>query len=112
MTGFELLLGHLIGDYILQNDWQAQNKTKSTWPCLVHCVLYTCAVAFCAPWLSPEALGLVFVTHFLMDRWRLAAAWMDLVGQRGFKEHLAPWSVIVVDNTWHLATLYAVARWL
>lgn len=27
MNGFFLLLGHLLGDYILQNDWQAKYKT-------------------------------------------------------------------------------------
>jgi hypothetical protein len=31
MVGFELLLGHLVGDYIVQNDWMALNKTH-TWP--------------------------------------------------------------------------------
>lgn len=28
MEGFYLLCGHLLGDYILQNDWMAQNKTN------------------------------------------------------------------------------------
>lgn len=28
MDGFYLLCGHLLGDYILQNDWQAQNKAN------------------------------------------------------------------------------------
>lgn len=28
MTGFYLLMGHLLGDYILQNDWMAANKTN------------------------------------------------------------------------------------
>ncbi len=28
MEGLGLLLGHLIGDYIVQNDWMAKNKTN------------------------------------------------------------------------------------
>lgn len=32
MLGFELLLGHLLGDYILQDDWQAKYKAKSPAP--------------------------------------------------------------------------------
>jgi len=28
MDGFALLVGHLLGDYILQNDWMAKNKTN------------------------------------------------------------------------------------
>jgi hypothetical protein len=39
MEGFGLLLGHLVGDYIFQDDWQATNKTNpaplGTRPCVV-----------------------------------------------------------------------------
>lgn len=31
MQGFEIIFGHLLGDYILQNDWMASNKTNQ-WP--------------------------------------------------------------------------------
>lgn len=71
MIGFALLLGHLVGDYLFQNDWMARNKTNphpgehpdaateaeaDAWcdkwdlwmdghaACAVHCVLYTLAV--------------------------------------------------------------------
>ncbi len=43
MTGFYLLLGHLIGDYILQTDWMARNKAAAETPmpkrpgCLAEC---------------------------------------------------------------------------
>lgn len=109
MIGFELLLGHLVGDYLWQNDWQAQNKTKQSFPCLVHCILYTLAIwMFSYAWITGVGLLIVFSTHYLMDRYRLAVHYMDLAGQKGFKEHLAPWSVIIVDNTIHLLTLWAV----
>lgn len=26
MTGFSILVGHLVGDYLLQNDWMATRK--------------------------------------------------------------------------------------
>lgn len=35
------LLAHLFGDYILQSDWMAQNKTKRSWPALAHALLYS-----------------------------------------------------------------------
>ena len=42
---FEMLIGHLVGDYLLQNDWMAENKAKHKglgWlTCAVHCLLYT-----------------------------------------------------------------------
>lgn len=40
------LLAHLFGDYILQSDWMTQNKTKRSWPALVHALLY----ALCFVW--------------------------------------------------------------
>ena len=27
------LIGHLLGDFVFQDDWQAQNKKKSSWAC-------------------------------------------------------------------------------
>lgn len=41
---FEMLLGHLVGDYLVQNDWMALNKSKNNltgWlqPYIVCCIL-------------------------------------------------------------------------
>jgi hypothetical protein len=42
------LLAHLFGDYILQSDWMAQNKTKRSWPAFVHALIYSlCFVPLC-----------------------------------------------------------------
>lgn len=38
------IVGHLVGDYLLQNDWQAQGKKQSSWICSVHCVLWSASV--------------------------------------------------------------------
>ncbi|HEV7522973.1 MAG TPA: DUF3307 domain-containing protein [Candidatus Angelobacter sp.] len=82
------LLAHLFGDYILQSDWMAQNKTKRSWPALVHALTYSlCFVPLCfgeAPnhshmhhvvrlW-GVRTVPLLFIvwTHFLIDRFRLA----------------------------------------
>jgi hypothetical protein len=37
----EQLIAHLAGDYCLQNQWMADNKINRSWPCAVHCLLYT-----------------------------------------------------------------------
>lgn len=148
MEGFGLLVGHMLGDYILQNDWMAAWKTapagyatteetlwldvlrglpdrgtghvrrlhlwlawRPTVACSLHCLLYTLAVWLCSvwwmPWWGPAA---VFAAHWPLDRWRLARWWMTTTGwQTDFVNGpLAPWSVIVVDNTFHLAVLLAV----
>ena len=112
MEGFYLLLGHLIGDYIVQNDWMAANKTSRSWPCLVHCVCYTLAVWACSFWWMPIwGVALTFALHFPIDRFRLAGRWMrNVSGQAAFASGmLSPWSIIVVDNIGHLATLGAIA---
>lgn len=81
--------------------------------CTVHCTLYTLAVfLLCAPlMIFPDWFYLAcFVTHWPVDRFRLAKLWMNNIsGQKVFADKMAPWSVIVVDNTYHLLTLYVLA---
>jgi len=93
-----LLIGHLVGDYILQNDYQAVNKSKHSYAgqagCALHCFLYSTAVATCVvvagwrtfdPGLSwPVAFVVAYVTHFPIDRWSLAAWWGKLIKQTSF----------------------------
>lgn len=76
------LLAHLWGDYILQSDWMALNKSKRSWPCLVHVLLYTACFLFVTT--SWKALSVIGVTHFLIDRFGLARylCWA--------KNHMAP----------------------
>ena len=66
----QLLILHLIGDYILQSDWMATNKTSSSVPCLVHATVYS--LPFLLLTRSPIALFVIWSTHFAIDRWRLA----------------------------------------
>lgn len=102
------LIGHLVGDYLLQNDFMAQNKKRSTFPCLVHVGLYTVAIALFTGW-PWWALAIVAATHFAQDRTQVIGWWMRTVGQGDFaKPPLGPWSIIVVDNVWHLVTLFAI----
>lgn len=104
------LIGHLVGDYLLQNDWMAVNKKYRTLPCLVHVSLYTAAVGLFT-WWPWWALIVVAVTHFIQDRTRIVLLWMRFMRQEGFAQPpYAPWSVIVVDNVWHLVVLYMLDR--
>jgi hypothetical protein len=107
MESLALLVGHLVGDYVFQNDWMASKKTTNSLACASHCAAYTLAVLFCGFWfLSPLAIVAVGVLHFPVDRWRLARRFMTLNGQEAFATGpLSPWSVVVVDNTIHLVVL-------
>jgi hypothetical protein len=113
-----MILAHLVGDYLLQNDSMASLKGKHTLMAAWHALVYTLAIAAFS-WTSVKSgdlvtwgvqLGVVFVTHLIIDRWGLAGKWMRSrwVGQRQFADKMGPWSVIIVDNTWHLLILLAV----
>lgn len=72
------LLCHLLGDYVLQSDWMAQQKTKSSLPALVHAITYSLPFWGLVVWAGYEysagmlALLVITSTHYLIDRYRLA----------------------------------------
>jgi hypothetical protein len=113
------LLCHAIGDYILQSDWVALNKSRRSDVALLH------AAAYCLPFLaatrSPAALAIIASSHFVIDRWRLARylIWaknwlspqpylaLDAADPAtGFPRErpawLTFWLFVVIDNTLHI----------
>ena len=131
------LILHLIGDYVTQSDWMANNKTKRNWPALCHAFVYS--LPFLLLTQSPAALAVIFGTHFLIDRFRIARfvvyaknvllsphrpcdreynarwKWSNCSGT-GYPSDtppwLAVWLLIAADNTLHIAINYAAIRWL
>ena len=119
ITATQLVL-HAIGDYVLQSDWMANEKTKSSWPALAHVVTYT--LPFLVVTQKPIALAIVLGTHFVIDRWRLARyvcwgknqllsptswkhPWSECVGTGYHKDRppwMAVWLMIIADNTMHV----------
>jgi hypothetical protein len=61
---------HLVGDYVLQSDWMANQKTKSTVAAGIHAVSYSLPFLFLRP--SLAAWAVIVGTHLLIDRFRLA----------------------------------------
>lgn len=125
----EIALAHLVGDYILQSHWEAQEKTNRWWPAVLHAVTYGLPFLFVTQ--SPWALLVIVGTHAVLDRYRLArhVIWL--------KNHLAPrhtwrpwsecsatgfppetppwlavWLLIIVDNAIHLLINFAAVYWL
>lgn len=62
----EQLLCHLFADFVLQSDWMAMNKSKRSWPCLVHVPIYTSVFLFLTT--SWKALLVIGAVHFVLDR--------------------------------------------
>jgi hypothetical protein len=104
----DALVGHLVGDYILQNDWMAGNKKSKIFPCIVHCFIWTLSV--CAFGKLNIAQGaILFITHFLQDNSNVIHKTMGYMGQEKFRDGpCSPWSMIVVDNVFHILTIWMV----
>lgn len=124
----EQILFHIIGDYVTQSDWMAQNKTKSYWAAFCHAFVYSLPFLLIS---SVSAWWVIFITHFLIDRFRLArfvAYAKNFLGARstwkpwaecsatGYHDSLPAWMsvwlMIACDNTLHLCINYAALRWL
>lgn len=86
MITADQLVSHAIGDYILQSDYMASEKTKKSTAAAIHALTYALPFLFLRP--SPLALFVIVSTHFVIDRWRLAryVVWA--------KNWLAPWDWI------------------
>ena len=116
----ELLLLHLCGDYLLQNDWMAVNKTKRHLPAFIHALIYSLPFLVLHP--SWAAWLVIFVTHFLIDRFRLAKYWVVFVnrvedpGPFGYDkskpDYMAFWLLIIVDNAIHLLINFLALKYL
>ena len=77
------LILHLLGDYVTQNNWIAQNKTKNSWVCLLHVLLYSLPFLLLTDGFTP-AWFVIAITHFFIDRFRLAKYWIKLVNCKLF----------------------------
>ena len=103
------IYAHLIGDYILQNDWLSAKKKENNWVCLIHILLYMSFFLFCSlEWWQLLAIG---VQHFLQDRTNFVVWFMKIKGSVKFAEPpFAPWSIILTDNIIHILWILIVIK--
>ena len=63
----EQLLVHILGDFCLQSDYMAMNKSKRWFPCIVHVIIYTsCFLMLTTSW---KALLVIGLTHLILDHY-------------------------------------------
>ena len=64
-TLYKAIACHMLGDYVLQNDFLAKTKGENWWHLLAHCVLYTVpfAVVFGIDW----RIAIMLVSHVMVD---------------------------------------------
>ena len=111
-----LLVGHLVGDFLLQTEMMAEGKVES-WSWMVkHIGLYMAvmvvvigayALTHLVPfWLIVVVLLFIAGTHVVLDRRHFTQGWMRLVGIS--PDH--PWMPIVVDQVFHVSVLAVAAQ--
>lgn len=129
---FRVLLGHFVGDYLLQNNWMALNKKDSILPCIVHCFLYTSSICL---FILHELLlqqstiiiiviAGIFLSHYVIDQTNIIDKYLDLIRGRSwentgylikksFNMYSTPIAIsyaaivqTLADNTVHILIMY------
>lgn len=124
------LVAHLVGDYVLQSDYMAREKTNSRLVAASHAVWYAIPFILLDP--SIWAYLVIVVTHFFIDHYRLAKymvyakewaltpprhryPWAE-AGPHGYHEdkpdYLAYWLMFIADNVLHILINGAALKWL
>lgn len=74
-----LILCHLVGDYVLQIDFIANSKGKNMYHLIVHCLLYCLPfyIVFGFVWQLIPLLVLHIVIDLLKARYKIIPYWLD-----------------------------------
>ena len=119
LAGF--LVAHMVGDYLVQTDWQARNKRGglsgggvSRRALISHVTTYTLAFVPAFVWIGSEldalwavaAAVLVYIPHLIIDDGRLVGLYLARVKRvEGLNLGLAA----SVDQSFHVLSLFLVA---
>jgi len=121
-------LGHLLGDYVVQTNWMAQNKAKPLFngtdmaftAITLHAESWALAVFTCMALVARTAWGLAVLPllvvvcfilgaiHWIQDR-RWPVKWLMRVTGH---DPECTWLLIVFDNTLHLVQIALAAAWI
>ena len=98
----DLLALHMLGDYVLQNEWMAQNKLSDPLARLLHVLVYSIPFLLWGNWYY-DMDGLLFglalgAVHFAVDSHRFAA------------NHPWPPKSILIDQSLHIISLAVLVR--
>ena len=117
------LILHMIGDYLVQNDWMALNKKKLTWKgelaCQIHCITYSLPFLFIGSW---GAVLAIYLSHYLIDRTNIVGWFLAVrngvfdVRNFGFgmerPTFITVWLYIITDNVFHIICNYLALKFI
>ncbi len=115
------VVSHLVGDYVLQTDWQANHKRGGLGPdresrraLASHILAYTLAYVPAFVWLAAEigtrlipVVALVAVPHWIQDDGRLVTLYIRKV--KGSEAAANKSVAAAVDQSFHFVVLLATA---
>ena len=115
------LVCHLVGDYLVQTDWQAAHKRGGLGPnmesrraLLAHITTYTLAFVPALIWLADEigawvigVAALIALPHMVQDDGRLLERYIAFIKGEPATRNAAV--VAVVDQTFHIVVLFMIA---
>lgn len=122
-----LILGHAVGDYLFQNNKMALRKNMKggeghLW-CTVHVLIYSVCVCLFLWKANPLVFGVVFLSHWPIDRYSLGLKWSEFYGsiswRKVYEEKKEGWPAqlafaapvyIAVDNTMHMILMWVALR--
>lgn len=104
------IFAHLIGDFLLQNDYLAENKKKNSLVCLLHVCFYIIPfIIFCSfNWLQ---LLLIAAEHYIQDRTNIVYQFMIITGRKNFaSKPFTPWSIFLIDGIFHILFILLITK--
>ncbi|MET3505437.1 DUF3307 domain-containing protein [Halalkalibacter oceani] len=115
-----MFVGHRIGDYLLQTDWQAQNKAINTYARLKHVIVYSLTISLLLiPFFSWYTALIVFlltmIEHFIIDSRKPIVWWKTFLEtkvakQKDFNIKSLPFFVMIeIDQTVHYIRIFIIA---
>ncbi|HFK5582141.1 TPA: DUF3307 domain-containing protein [Elizabethkingia anophelis] len=106
------ILAHFIGDFLLQNDWMAQNKKKTSYACTIHVLFYL--LPFLLTELTFAQILLIGIQHWLQDRTKFVSWWCKTTGsfQGELGKDCLPYGHFIVDQVFHFIWMWIVVSYI
>jgi len=109
---FMLIFAHFMADYVFQTTWIWANKKTKIWSMLVHCSIYTgCTGFILIEWLNYlnwGAIGAIFISHWLIDSFKIALAKKRCNSYTRFIRSEDDWFPTFVDQLLHFCILLII----
>lgn len=109
-----LILAHLVGDYLVQTEFEALNKALGRFwnrALISHCMKYTlCFVPVVLAFgVSPAWLLLIYGSHMVFDR-RWPIVWWRTYVTRNSEESIKAtfWLTVAIDQIFHFLILVVI----